>query len=219
MKMKIALAGGGNAEDSLHIDEHFSQWNGENGKMLYIPIALRNTDRSFVDCYNWVCSALNPLGISKIEMWTDLTKHNATELDKFDSIYIGGGNTYSLLSELMDSDFDQIFRHYAIEGMPIYGGSAGAVVLGRDIRTVEHIDSNDIGLKRHGCLDIAIGYSIWVHYQSSDDVLIRKYVNATQYNVLAISERSGVIIEDGIAQSVGFESVYHFDKKRKQKLQ
>lgn len=219
MSLKIALAGGGGAEDSQCIDEYFAQWNGMNGKMLYIPIALRNSNRSFEDCYKWVYSTLAPVGISNIEMWTDLGDHKASELDKFNSVYIGGGNTFSLLGELIDSGFDQILRQYVTEGMPIYGGSAGAVILGKDIRTVEHIDSNDIGLERSNCLDLAFDSSVWVHYQLSDDTLIQKYVNTTQYSVLAISERSGVIIEGDSIQSVGFESVYRFEIGKKQKLQ
>ncbi len=219
MSLKIALAGGGGAEDSQHIDEYFAHWNGKNGKMLYIPIALRNSNHSFDACYDWIHSTLAPFGISYIEMWTDLTKHQANELDAFDSIYIGGGNTFPLLAELIDSGFDQTFRHYAVEGMPIYGGSTGAVVLGKDIMTVQHIDSNDIGLEQRACLDLALGYSIWVHYQSSDDILIRNYINTTQYGVLAISEKSGLIIEGNRVQSVGFEVAYRFERGKKQKMQ
>ncbi|MBV7334519.1 Type 1 glutamine amidotransferase-like domain-containing protein [Chloroflexi bacterium TSY] len=147
-----------------------------------------------------------------------MSEHEASELDTFNSVYIGGGNTFSLLGELIDSGFDQILRRYVTEGMPIYGGSAGAVVLGKNIRTVEHIDSNNIGLERRDCLDLALGSSIWVHYQPSDDTLIQKYINTTHYNVLAISERSGVIIVGNRIQSVGFESAYRFETGKKQEL-
>jgi len=218
MNLKIALAGGGGSEDSEPIDRHFARWHGQNGKMLYIPIALRHSSRSFADCHTWIHATFAPLGVSKIEMWTDLTQHHVSELDGFDSIYIGGGNTFSLLAELRSSKFDQALHQYALAGMPIYGGSAGAVILGKDIRTVEHIDNNDIGLQQYSGLDLALGFSVWVHYQSADDVLIRSYMDKTKHNVLAISERSGVIIEGETLWSIGFESVYHFDPEKKQEL-
>jgi dipeptidase E len=138
---KIALAGGGGAEDSRLLDETFAFWIGPRAQMLYLPIALRGI-RSFESCFEWIMGTLAPLGITHIIMWTDLAEHKANELQAFDAIYVGGGNTYSLMAELIHSSFHQHLRTYAYQGGIIYGGSAGAVVLGKDIRTVSHMDRN-----------------------------------------------------------------------------
>ena len=92
-KMKIALAGGGDASDSLLIDQIFSGWVGPAGKLLYLPIALRGM-RPYNECLEWTTATFSPLGVSAMSMWTDLRDHHADELDPFDGIYIGGGNTF-----------------------------------------------------------------------------------------------------------------------------
>jgi dipeptidase E len=148
-------------------------------------------------------------------MWTGLAEHQGHELEEFDAVYIGGGNTYSLLAELIQSGFDNHLKVYAAAGGIIYGGSAGAVVLGKDIRTVSHMDRNDIGLLEVNCLNLANGHSIWPHYAVQDDTHIEELVQKYRYPILGISERSGVILESGEMRSVGFEPSYLFDQEGK----
>jgi len=211
---RIVLAGGGDAEDSRLLDELFASWIGPQGKLLYWPIALRGR-RSFESCFEWITTTFAPLNITRISMWTDLVDHRIDELEEFDAIYIGGGNTYSLLAELISSGFDRHLKAYAEEGGIIYGGSAGAVVLGKDIRTVSHMDRNDIGLSEVKGLNLANDHLVWPHYQPRVDKLIEEFVRKHQQSVLAISERSGVIIEVGEMRTVGFEPSYRFDQQGK----
>jgi dipeptidase E len=148
-------------------------------------------------------------------MWTALAEHQGHELEKFDAVYIGGGNTYSLLAELIQSGFDHHLKVYAAAGGIIYGGSAGAVVLGKDIRTVRQMDRNDIGLLEVNCLNLVSGHAIWPHYSVRDDTYIKAFVQKYQHPVLGISERSGVTLESGGMRSVGFDPAYRFDQEGK----
>lgn len=182
--------------------------------MLYLPIALRGSDKHQAGL-EWITNTFSPFQLSDITMWTDLSRHQAGDLDIFDGIYIGGGNTYYLLSQLISSGFDHILKNYVLQGGILYGGSAGAVVLGRDIQTVRHLDSNDVGLAKLGGLDLAEGYSVWVHYQSEDDHSIFDYITEIKVPVLAISEHSGIVIDQTGMQSVGFETAYCFDETGK----
>jgi len=52
-----------------------------------------------------------------------------------ETIYIGGGNTFKLLKELKESGFDKELLKFIKEGKPVYGGSAGALILGKNILT------------------------------------------------------------------------------------
>ena len=211
---KIALAGGGGAGDSLHLDELFASWIGSQGRLLYLPIALRGI-RSFESCLEWITTAFAPLAINDITMWTDMAGHHVGELEEFDAVYIGGGNTYSLLGELIASGFDRHLNVYAKRGGIIYGGSAGAVVLGKDIRTISHMDRNEITLTEVNCLNLAQDHSIYPHYEPRDDKFIEAFVQTHRQPVLAISERSGIVIESGMMRSVGFEPSYRFDREGK----
>jgi dipeptidase E len=211
---KIALAGGGGADDSRLLDEVFSAWIRPHGRLLYLPVALRGI-RSFESCFEWITGTFARFGISRITMWTDLTQHHASELKEFEAVYIGGGNTYSLLAELISSGFDRHLKAYAGWGGIIYGGSAGAVVLGKDIRTVSHMDRNQVGLTEVNGLNLAHGYAVYPHYTPQDDRFIEEFVREYQQPVLGISERSGVVIEGDRMFTVGFEPSYQFSAQGK----
>ena len=96
-QMKVALAGGGGADESRLLDEVFAAWIGLQGKLLYWPIALRGI-RPFPSCLEWITTTFAPLNVTQITMWTDLSEHQASELGEFDAVYIGGGNTFALAS-------------------------------------------------------------------------------------------------------------------------
>jgi dipeptidase E len=215
--MKVALAGGGGADESRLLDEVFAAWIGLQGKLLYWPIALRGI-RPFPLCLEWITTTFAPLNVTHITMWTDLSEHQASELEDFDAVYIGGGNTFALLAQLQESGFDRYLGAHVQRGKAVYGGSAGAVILGRDIRTVTHLDRNDVGLTETKGLDLAKGHAIWVHYQPQDDDPIRAYVQQYQQPVLAISERSGIVINKEGLHTVGYETVYRFDGQEKSKI-
>ena len=212
--MKIALGGGGGADDSRLLDEVFATWIGSRGKLLYLPCALRGI-RPFQSCLEWITATFAPLKVNQITMWTDLSEHQASELGEFDAVYIGGGNTFALLAELRKSEFERYLREYVRRGKAIYGGSAGAAVLGRDIRTVNYLDRNEVDVVETKGLDLAKGHAIWVHYQPQDDSLIETYVHQYQQPVIALSERSGIVIEQDNLRTVGFEPAYRFDGQKK----
>lgn len=211
---KIALAGGGGADDSRLLDEVFSTWIGPRGRLLYLPIALRGI-RSFESCFAWITGTFAPFAITRITMWTDLTQHHRNELKEFEAVYIGGGNTYSLLAELISSGFDRHLKAYARQGGIIYGGSAGAVVLGKDIRTVSQMDRNQIGLKEVNGLNLANDYAVYPHYHPQADKFIHEFVQEFQQPVLGISERSGVVVEGDMMYAVGFKPSYQFSHQGK----
>ncbi|HEY3476205.1 MAG TPA: hypothetical protein VGK56_16440, partial [Anaerolineales bacterium] len=79
---RIILAGGGSAEDSRLVDELLASWIGSEGRLLYLPIALRGM-RSFDSCLEWITETFAPLNITHITMWTDLTGHRFNELERF----------------------------------------------------------------------------------------------------------------------------------------
>lgn len=216
-QMKIALGGGGGATDSRLLDEVFAAWIGAQGRLLYWPVALRGI-RSFPSCLEWITATFAPLKVNQITMWTDLSEHQLSELDEFDGVYIGGGNTFALLHELRKGGFERYLKECVRRGKAVYGGSAGAVVLGRDIRTVNYLDRNEVGLVETNGLDLAEGHAIWVHYQPQDDSLVDTYVRQYQQPVIALSERSGIVIEQDSMRAVGFEPAYRFDGQKKSEV-
>jgi dipeptidase E len=134
-------------------------------------------------------------------------------------VYLGGGNTFGLLAQLRRSGFEAGLVCFARQGGAIYGGSAGAIVLGRDIRTCAHLDRNDVGLTETHGLDLAAGHAVWCHYQPDDDARIVEYARECGFPVLAISERAGIAVQAGRLVSAGFEPAYRFDAEGKRELE
>ncbi|MEK4670125.1 Type 1 glutamine amidotransferase-like domain-containing protein [Niallia sp. FSL R7-0271] len=116
-----------------------------NKPLLYIPIAMDGAI-PFDECYKWINSVFKPLGIQEITMWTDLSNKTLEDLKQFSAIYIGGGNTFSLLNAIQISKLDKVLEEYIENEGVIYGGSAGAIILGANI-TCSHMDANKTNLQ------------------------------------------------------------------------
>jgi dipeptidase E len=141
------------------------------------------------------------------------------ELNNFNGIYIGGGNTFRLLHLLRSSGFDTALINFVEHGGAIYGGSAGAILLGRDIMSCAHMDTNDVGLRDTTGLDLVNGYAIWCHYQLEDDTRIFSLAKKYNIAVLALSERSGVCAEDEQLLAIGLEGVRKITGNSKQYIE
>ena len=192
METKILLGGGGSAEDEQPVLQRFASWIGREGSLLYLPVAMADPGQAQFD---WISGALDSLGAGQIEMWTDMQQHDPTELARYDGIFIGGGNTYHLLNELRTAGFIQALVDFANSGRALYGGSAGAILIGRDIATCAHMDENIVGISDTRGLDLVHGRAIWCHYTPADAPLIRAYTARAQISVIALSETSGLWIQ------------------------
>lgn len=184
----ILLGGGGSAEVERPILERFAAWVSA-GRVLYLPIAAEQPDSTHLA---WVTSVLTPLGVQQIDMWTTLNGHQPAELGAYAGIFIGGGNTYWLLHQLRAGGFDGAIRRYAQEGGAVYGGSAGAIVLGANISTCAHMDHNDVGLTDMRGLDLLDGHAVWCHFQPSDYPLCQAFIMRTRIATFLLAETSGV---------------------------
>ena len=208
METRILLGGGGSAIDEHAILELFASWVGLTGPVLYLPIADPDAGRAHDE---WIRATLNPFGVFDIETWYTLEGRSPGEIERYAGIFIGGGNTYYLLHQLRTADFAGAIIKYASNGRVLYGGSAGAIILGRDIGTCAHQDENSVGLCDTTGLDLAHGHAIWCHYQPSEKTLARAYVTATQVATIALPESAGVWLRGpGHFKLLGTGSVLRF---------
>ena len=206
--MRIVLDGGGNEFDSVPVHRFFADLIGAQGRLLYLPIALGGNPTRFATAETWLRSVFKPSGLKRIEMWTDLEQHSLQELDSFDGLYIGGGNAFALLEKLRASGFVEGIKSFCQDGRPTFGGSAGAVMLGRSIATVRHLDANEHGIKNLTGLDLLQGFSVWVHYRREDPTRIQNYMSETRGKLIVLSERAGVLLENGELRSLGYDQAH-----------
>jgi len=216
--VKLILAGGGDASDSKLLDEFFINLIPKGKEMLYIPVAMPKSEHSFDECYEWIKSTFNKLKFTKITIWTDLKNKNYKDLEQFGAIYIGGGNSFSLLNELKKTRFIKLLIKFIKEEKIVYGGSAGAIILGKDISTAElgkYPDKNLVNLKDLSGLNLIKDFNIHCHYEEKYNKNILEYIKKNKCKIIAIPEKSGLFVEDKKIKVIGYRPIFLFKENKK----
>lgn len=210
----IFLSGGGDKKFTKKLDEGFISVIDREKPLLYIPVAMKNI-LAYEDCYEWANDLFNSLGIQKIVMWTEIKQRNLKDLERFSAVYIGGGNTFSLLDELRGSGFDQTIVSYIHKGGIVYGGSAGAIIMGSDIQTCAHLDENEVALTDTSGFALIGNYAIWCHYNDMDDEKIRNFILENKKPVIALPEETGICFNEKIIKVTGTKPAFVFNEAAK----
>ncbi len=212
----VIVAGGGNAEDSAPADDVFARSIHTHQSILYLPIALDPHRHPYATCLAWLRSVFGPRGLHNISMWSDITGKTDEDVAPYAAVYIGGGNTFTLLHMFQSTGFLHVLRRFIERGGIVYGGSAGAIMLGRDIRTAAHMDPNDVRVTDSAGLNVLSGHAIWCHYQPADDMHIRAYVGQCGFPVIALSERAAVSARADQIVALGYDPTLVFDTQTRQ---
>lgn len=211
--MKLFLSGGGSGKDSIELDKKYIQSLATTKPVLYIPIAIDTEKHPYPDCLKWLKGNFQPLGFDNFVMWTedDLKGKTIKDFEQFGGIYIGGGNTFKLLKDLKEFGTFEILKELAEKDVPIYGGSAGAIIMAITIIPAKSADVNEVDLTDFNALNLVWDYDIWCHYQESDNQTIKKYI--TEYGlkkIIAIPESAGLYVHNKSMEVVGPSNVTVF---------
>ncbi|PIR73127.1 MAG: hypothetical protein COV26_00165 [Candidatus Nealsonbacteria bacterium CG10_big_fil_rev_8_21_14_0_10_36_23] len=198
MVERIFLGGGGNKEASKQIDELFINTikEGRLEGIIYIPVALAS--KPYENCLEWF-SSIFASRVSKIEMWINLENKVLEGVEKKMAVYIGGGDTLRLMNLIRDSEFDKQIISFVKNGGVVYGGSAGAIILGKDIRTAPEARNSE---QTEG-LDLIGGYSIACHYKTNNFSELMKISKIVEGKILAIEENAGIAFNGREIKPVG----------------
>jgi len=222
MKGHILLSGGGSGKQTKALDLYFRSLLPDQCKILYIPVAMRHSRKyTFGSCYDFISG----IGFKKcsIDMWTDLKFRKLSEIKEYNAVYFGGGNTYSLLDEIRKSNFDKIIKKYVFEGGIVYGGSAGAIILGKDIKTASIGNDSDVNIpniKDTSGLNFINGLVVHCHHTDKDFPQLMEYCQKNHCSVIALPEPAGAhfhrnkfrIIGKGRAYLVSDSAIKRFNQ-------
>lgn len=191
----IYLSGGGDEHQSFPLDKFFFDNLPKKGKFLYIPIALRG-NKLFPTASNWMDNVLKLHSRTDLVFTTakTLEGYNINSLLDFDAIYIGGGNTWQLMSEINESCFNTLLIEYLGNNKKIYGGSAGAIILGKRINT--HDDPNNIEYSVIDGVDIISGYSVACHYSAEQYGRFKNWSIRTKMPIICLYEETGLVVSN-----------------------
>jgi len=205
MSGKVFLSGGGNEKQTYGIDEFLLK---NVKKILYIPIAWKNED--FESCKSWFTNMIHQHKKSEIKIDMIINLKDSPNLNDYGAIYIGGGNTFKLLKKIKESGFDRRLIEYYKNGGKIFGSSAGAIIFGKDINIAlicDDADVNDVILKNTKGFNIINGYDLQVHYNNSQLAEHKKYILKTKNPIIAIPEKSALLVENGKYKVIGTKPI------------
>ncbi|MFH1049234.1 MAG: Type 1 glutamine amidotransferase-like domain-containing protein [Patescibacteria group bacterium] len=203
----IFLAGGGSVDDSRVIDKRFTATVDTKKPLVYVPNAIKS--RPYEKGLLWLKAAMLPFGVTDIEM-LDVNQSSYPQITSVAGIYIGGGDSVKLLQEIKKSGFDNYLLEIIAAGLPVYGGSAGAIILGEDIRTAPEARSlnpeETIGLK------MVYNFSVFCHYVSNKKMEVQKLSHLLGHGIIAIPEKSGGHLCDNHLVNYGTEAIVIFHR-------
>jgi dipeptidase E len=206
--MKLVITGGGSGEKTKELDSLFASLLDKSKPLLYIPIAIDNIKHPYSECIKWLRSTFDSLGVSKYEMWTeaDLEQSEAVTAESFSGIYIGGGNTPYLLNKIRNTSLDKLIKDALNQNIPLYGGSAGAVVFAKSIIPALYHDKNWVEIKKFDGFNVLQDEEITCHYSHKETTLVRQMMkDHNMSRVICLSERNGLYIQDNQIQVIGQE--------------
>jgi dipeptidase E len=197
---RIFLGGGGGEKDTVELDKRFVSLLDLEKPLIYVPVA-QDSDK-YPACFEWFASTFSPLCVTKIEMLDDL--HAKINPSQIAGVYIGGGDTVKLWTEMKNGGFDAVLKRCIELGIPVYGGSAGAIVLGKDIRSAP--EGNKQTAEDAQVMDMIYRHAICCHVENLADVqFVEKSLGLP---IIGLSERSGAYLQDQVLEVVGFEPLW-----------
>lgn len=203
--MKVFLCGGSDVQTQDAYNK-LDELIDHSKPLLYIPLAM-NYDE-YEGCYEWIIEELKELNICQIDMVKSARALEEKNLNEYCAIFIGGGNTYKLLFELkLSGSFNKIKDFIFNDGI-VFGGSAGATIMGHDISSCECDDENNVGLINTKGFDVLNGISILCHYTNRNeeknavntDFLRRK---SYDMNIIALPEEDTIFVNDEKIEVMG----------------
>ena len=212
--MKLILNGGGDGKAVESARQLLNRVIDHRKKILYIPLAW--PDPTYCGCLEFMTGELADVEKAGIEMIRSTEELMSRDFPDYAALYIGGGNTYKLLRDLKESGaFGKIRKYLTEEDGIVYGGSAGAIIFGKDLDSCNTDDENEVGLIDHTGFNMIGGYSLLCHYTSRNrerTKLSRKYLLELSKTkpVYAIPEEDTIYVEDGRMEFIGDRPYYEF---------
>jgi dipeptidase E len=202
---RIFLGGGGDeADEALLWDEAF----GSGQHVTVWPFARRDP-REREEVGRWFSAALTARGSFSIDVWLG-DESDAGALDGCDVLAIPGGNTFDLLAHLVSRGRLQTLRDFHARGGHLYGGSAGAVLMGTDISPASGANRNEAGLSDLRALDLLGGALVRPHYEPGLRATLQASADSHGATIWAVPERGGVVVDGCTARASGPDPVHVF---------
>ena len=219
--MKVFICGGGSGKQTEKAVRRLNEVIRHDLPCLYIPLAME--EDQYDSCYEWIKGELNGVDIPGIEMIRSAEELARKNLANYSFLFIGGGNTFSLLSEIKRVSMFEPIKEYLHHGGVAFGGSAGAIIFGEDLESCALDDDNDVGLQETKGFDVLNGVSFLCHFsnrspeqdQRSETYLLQI---SDHRRVFALPEEDTLFLNDTQLEEITDRPYFIFEDGRKTEI-
>ena len=222
--MKVFANGGGSGDRIINIYEKIDSIIDHNKPTLYIPLAMEPDKHPYDGCYEWIKQEISSINVPSIKMVESFEELASLNYNDYSFVFIGGGNTFRLLKGLKDSGAFLKLKDYILNDGIVFGGSAGAVIMGYDVSC--SIDDNYVYLEDTTGFDLLNGFSVFPHYTNFKSKLTKeeneerlkdltnRIIDYTKNDMkmIAIPEEDTIIADDNGMKIVGYKPYYKFEE-------
>lgn len=211
---KIILTSSGINRGDL---SHFSSYVGKpiyEIKIAFIPTAADpEKDKKFL--FDGM-DELKDFGLSYeiYDIKGKTTESIKNELERFDVIWVNGGNTFYLLDQVRKSGFDKAVTDLLSMGKTYLGVSAGSIIAGPSIELAgwnPDWDKNDAGIVDFGGLNL-VDFVVSPHYNEVDRFVIEPHLKEVDYSVVALRDGEVIFMESDYKKFVVQENINFLPK-------
>ena len=219
--MKVFICGGGSGEQTIRAVQRLNEVIRHDLPCLYIPLAMEAN--RYDSCYEWIRGELGSVDIPGIEMVRSAEELARKHLEDYSFLFIGGGNTFRLLSEIKRVHMFEPIREYLRNGGVAFGGSAGAIIFGEDLESCALDDDNDVGLKDTAGFDVLSGVSFLCHFTNripEHDQRSEKYLLeiSKHRKVYALPEEDTLFLNETELEEIGDRPYFIFENGKKTQI-
>ncbi len=209
--MPLFLLGGGEQEAFANLDRVFLDSLPAGSNLLVIPQACDPED--YEDILERIESCFGAAKIKAIHLASNLDIIDANTLDQYAAIIIEGGNTFQLIQTVRQSSFFNLLKDFLASGKSIYADSAGAIILGEDVRTAflgDEADEDLNKLQNYRGLSLLESWIIHCHYKLEEAESLSEMVFNLGLPILALSEETGLLVDGDKIRVFGKEMLEVF---------
>ena len=219
--MKVFICGGGSGKQTEKALRRLNEVIDHTLPCLYIPLAMEADQ--YDSCYEWITGELKNVEIPGIEMIRSAEELSRKHLSDYSFLFIGGGNTFRLLSEIKRVNMFEPIREYLQNGGVAFGGSAGAIIFGEDLESCALDDDNEVGLTDTNGFDVLRGVSFLCHFtnriseydQRSEDYLLKISNHRKTY---ALPEEDTLFLNETLLEEIIDRPYFIFEGGKKTEI-
>lgn len=219
--MKVFLCGGDAGNQTVLANQKLNEVIDHNNPLLYVPLAMESV--LYPKCLKWIKNELKDVDFPDIDMAVSKEELYRKNLYDYCAVFIGGGNTYKLLSELkISGSFSKILEYIKNDGV-VFGSSAGAIIFGEDIESCKYDDKNECNLVDTAGFNVLNGISLLCHYTNND---AEKDLRSTYYlselskrrKIIALPEEDTIFVNGEKIEVIGTRPYFKFEKGNRQTI-